>query len=77
MPNSSTNTPLPLRRRTRRISAHEAIRLIPRVLVLEEITLGQSPGVLAERTEGDDDPEQQGHNPQAMDSLRQIQAGEP
>ena len=61
----------------RRISTQEAIRLIPQVLALEEITLGQAIGVLAERTGGDDDPEQQGHNPQALDALRQMQADEP
>ena len=61
----------------RRISAHEAIRLILRLLALEEITLGQAIGILAERTEHSLDPEQQGQNPQAMAELRQMQAGGP
>ena len=61
----------------RRISAHEAIWLILRVLVLEEITLGQALGILAERTEQSLDPEQQALYQQELDALRQMQAGRP
>ena len=60
----------------RRISTHEAIRRILRVLALEEITPGQAIGILAERAERDD-PEQQALYEQAMDALRQLQADEP
>lgn len=60
----------------RRISAHEAIRLTLRLLVLEEITLGQALGILTERAEQSLDPEQQTQNPQAMDALQQLQANE-
>ena len=61
----------------RRISTHEAIRRLLRVLVLEEITLGQALGILAEMAERNDDPEQQGLYQQALDALRQMQAEEP
>jgi hypothetical protein len=55
----------------RRISVHEAIRHLLRVLALEEITLGQALGILAEIVE------QWVLHQQAMDALRQIQADEP
>ena len=61
----------------RRISTHEAIRRILRILALEEITPGQTLGILAEMAERNDDPEQQGLYQQAMDALRQMQADEP
>ena len=61
----------------RRISAHEAIRRLLRVLVLEEITLGQALGILAETAERSLDPEQQGLYQQTIDILRQMQADEP
>ena len=61
----------------RRISTQEAIRHLLRVLVLEEITLGQTLGTLAEMAERNDDPEQQGLYQQALDALRQRQAEEP
>ena len=53
----------------RRISAHAAIRRLLRVLALEEITLGQDIGILAERSS---DPEQQALYQQAIDALRQM-----
>ena len=56
----------------------EAIRLILRVLALEEITQGQAIDILAERAEHSlDDPEQQRLYHQAVDALRQMQAEEP
>ena len=58
------------------ISTHEAIRRILRVLALEEITVGQALGILAEMAERSADPEQQGLFQQAMDALRQMQAEE-
>lgn len=61
----------------RRLSTHEAIRLILRVLALEEIMLGQALGILAERAERIDDPEQHALYEQAMDALRQMQDEEP
>lgn len=61
----------------RRISAHEAIRRTLRVLALEEITLGQALGILAETAERSDDPELQVRYWQATASLWQIQAEEP
>ena len=59
------------------ISTHEAIRRVLRVLALEEITLGQALGILAEMAEQSLDPEQQALYQQAIDALRQIQAEEP
>ena len=41
----------------RRISTHEAIRRLLRVLALEEITLGRAIGILAKMAERNDDPE--------------------
>ena len=61
----------------RRISTHEAIRRILRVLALEEITLGQALGILAETAERTTDPEHQGLYQQAIATLRQMQAEEP
>ena len=58
-------------------STHEAIRRTLRVLALEEITLGQALGILAEMAEQSLDPEQQGLYQQAIDALRQMQADEP
>ena len=52
-------------------------RRILRVLALEEITLGQALGILAETAERPDDPEQQALYQQAMDALRQMWADEP
>lgn len=60
-----------------RISTHAAIRRLLRVLALEEITLGQTIGILAEMAEQSLDPEQQALYQQAIDALRQIQAEEP
>ena len=60
----------------RQISTREAIRLTLRLLVLEEITLGQALGILAERAERSD-PEQHALYEQAMDALRQMQDEEP
>ena len=56
----------------RRLSAHAAIRRLLRVLVLEEITLGQDIGILAEMAERSSDPEQQALYQQAIDALRQM-----
>lgn len=55
-----------------RISTQEAIRRILRVLALEEITLGQAIGILAEMAEQIDDPEQRVLHQQAMDALREL-----
>src|SRR5690242_5165298 len=60
----------------RRISTHEAICRILRVLALEEITLGQALGILAETTERSDDPEQQWLYLQSIDTLRPMQSDE-
>lgn len=59
------------------ISIHEAIRRLLRVLALDEITLGQATGILAEMAEQSLDPEQHALYQQAIDALRQIQAEEP
>ena len=56
----------------RQVSTHTAIRRTLRVLALEEITLGQALGILAETAEHSTDPELQ-----AMSGLRQKQAEEP
>ena len=42
------------------MSTREAIRRMLRILALEEITVGQALGILAETAERSDDPEQQG-----------------
>lgn len=62
---------------TERLHTHATIRRILRALALEELTAAQALGILAETAEQSLDPEQQGHNPQAMDALRQMQANEP
>jgi hypothetical protein len=59
-----------------RMSTHEAILRILRVLALEEITLGQAIDILAERSEQSPDPEHLGMYQQAIDTLRQMQAEE-
>lgn len=58
------------------ISTHEAIRRVLRVLALEEVTLGQALGILAETAEQSLDPEQQVLYQQAMDALRHMQSDE-
>ena len=63
-------------RLTEHLHTHEAMRRILRVLALEEITLGQAIGILAEMAEQSFDPEQQGLYQQAMAALRQMQADE-
>lgn len=62
---------------TARLHTHEAVRRILRVLALEEITVGQAIGILAETVERVPDPEQQALYQQTIAALRQLQANEP